>query len=77
MSKCPALVGIALEKVIEINPFYNDLCIDSSWESVSKEPEPELKSFLIDHNTLSSQSRVTSLDENFFCFSKINSRHIK
>ena len=27
----PALVNITLEKLIEINPFYKDVCIDSSW----------------------------------------------
>ena len=46
----PALVNKALEKLVEINPFYNSIHIDDSWEDVSKESDSTLWSILTDEN---------------------------
>ena len=38
----PSLVNKALEKLVEINPFYKQVRLDNSWEDLSKESDPEL-----------------------------------
>ena len=34
-------VNAALDKLIEINPFYKNVRIDSTWENVSRETDPD------------------------------------
>ena len=36
-----ANVNMALEKLIEINPFWRDVKVDSTWENISRETDPE------------------------------------
>ena len=40
------LTNKALEKLIEINPFYRGVCIYDSWETLSLETDPLLWSAL-------------------------------
>ena len=44
----PALVNKALEKLVEINPFYKNVRIDDTWEDVSEESDPVLWNILTD-----------------------------
>ena len=60
----PALVNRALAKLKEINPFYRDVVIDSTWENVSEQNDPVLWNLLTNENiTENSESEETDSDE--------------
>ena len=58
----PSNVNKALEKLIEINPFYADIRIDDSWEHVSQENDPETWDMLTNPNA-ECQNYETDSDE--------------
>ena len=52
----PAAVNRALKKLTEINPFYENVTIDSEWEDLSEQSDPELWRLLTDENTSTSKN---------------------
>ena len=59
----PALVNKALEKLVEINPFYKNVHIDDTWEDVSEESDPVLWTILTDENAKPQDNETDSDDE--------------
>ena len=59
----PILVNKALEKLVEINPFYHNVRIDDSWATVSQEIDPLLWSTLTDENACFEENLETNSDE--------------
>ena len=59
----PSLVNKALEKLIEINPFYRQVRLDNSWEDISKESDPELWELLTDEKAKSKTVEETDSEE--------------
>ena len=59
----PALVDRALTKLIEINPLYANIRIDSHWENVRQESDPELWSILADENHKPVKGDINDSDE--------------
>ena len=59
----PTKVNKALDKLKEINPFYQTVHIDNSWEKVSKESDPELWNLLTDENAESDAMLQSDSDE--------------
>ena len=59
----PAFVTRALEKLVEINPFYKDVISDTLWEDKNKESDPELWTLLTDANA-KPQDDETDSDDN-------------
>ena len=61
----PAAVNRALKKLTEINPFYEDVTVDTAWEDLSEQSDPELWRLLTDENTTSSKNDdQTDSDDN-------------
>ena len=59
----PILVNKALEKLVEINPFYHNVRIDDSWATVSQETDPLLWSALTNENACFDENLETDSDE--------------
>ena len=59
----PALVNKALEKLVEIDPFYKNVHIDDTWEDVSEESDPVLWNILTDENAKPQDNETDSDDE--------------
>ena len=53
----PALVNKALRKLAEINPLYQNVVIDESWENVTKEADPELWDMLTNEDSKKEMSK--------------------
>ena len=72
----PAKVNQALEKLREINPFYQNVTIDNSWENISQRSDPELlktenAQFLPAHHYFCLQDIKISFDQADF-YTKIS-----
>ena len=59
----PSLVNKALEKLVEINPFYKYDGLNNSWEDVSKESDQELWELLADEKVKSKTVEETGSEE--------------
>ena len=59
----PAFVNRALQKLVEINPFYKDIRIDRTWENISERSDPELWKLLTDENAKPQNVETDSDDE--------------
>ena len=59
----PNNVNKALEKLIEINPFYADVRIDESWANVSKDNDPETWDMLTNPNAACENYETDSDEE--------------
>ena len=59
----PSLVNKALEKLVEINPFYKYDGLNNSWEDVSKESDQELWELLADEKVKSKTVEETDSEE--------------
>ena len=73
----PAIFSKALEKLTNINPFYENITIANDWENLSEQSDPELWKLLTKKNAKESYNRdQTDSDDNierneeaFFTFS--------
>ena len=59
----PAFVNRALEKLVEVNPFYKDVRIDNSWEDISEESDPDFWKLLTDRNAKFQNDDETDSDD--------------
>ena len=59
----PSLVNKALEKLVEISPFYKYNGLNNSWEDVSKESDQELWELLADEKVKSKTVEETDSEE--------------
>ena len=67
-------VNRALEKLIEINPFYQNVRIDSTWETISKENDPDTWNLLTNPDA-EALSDETDSDEEIAHNSRENGKH--
>ena len=74
----PAAVNRALKKLTEINPFYENVTIDSEWEDLSEQSDPELWRLLTDENTSTSKNdEQTDSDDNIEGNDHLKEKEIK
>ena len=53
----PAFVNAALQKLAQINPFYNNITVHNKWEDLSEKSDPVLWKLLTDKNFRESNNR--------------------
>ena len=59
----PGLVNRVFDKLIEVNPLYQNTQINLSWENVSQESNPELCNILTDQNHKCVEGEIDDNDE--------------
>lgn len=59
----PAFVTTALQKLVEINPFYKNVISDGMWENTSQQSDPELWTLLTDENAKPQNDETDRDDE--------------